>query len=378
MTSQAVRRTSLGAPRAGPPARRPSAHGRPGAGRRAARGRHADLPSVPTYTARVEAAPGPGGAAPDPTGSQVGGAGRRSCRSPAGDGADAPASSTGGAGPAPVDTGRPRRAHVPEVRRTMGTIVVGYVPKPEGRAALRRAAEEAKLRDKPSSSSTPTAAVVSSTATSAIESSPQLEEVREQLRAAGVEHEVRQLVRGLDPADDLVNVAERGAGRHHRDRPAPPVARRQADPRQQRPAGAARRTLPGAGGQGRGRGAPLSRRPRRSVRADGQMALQIAQDPHADRGPDRQPVRAALRDAARPAVPDGAGLRRPGQDPRPVRAVPSTRDGRRGDPEEFAALVPSRRRVHRFPARWPRGSRRWRPRSSRSTTATPTRSGSRP
>ena len=29
----------------------------------------------------------------------------------------------------------------------MGTIVVGYVPKPEGRAALRRAAEEARLRD---------------------------------------------------------------------------------------------------------------------------------------------------------------------------------------------------------------------------------------
>ena len=29
----------------------------------------------------------------------------------------------------------------------MGTIVVGYVPKPEGRAALRKAAEEARLRN---------------------------------------------------------------------------------------------------------------------------------------------------------------------------------------------------------------------------------------
>jgi len=29
----------------------------------------------------------------------------------------------------------------------MTTIVVGYVPKAEGRAALRRAAEEAELRD---------------------------------------------------------------------------------------------------------------------------------------------------------------------------------------------------------------------------------------
>ncbi len=29
----------------------------------------------------------------------------------------------------------------------MGVIVVGYVPKPEGQAALRLAAEEAKLRN---------------------------------------------------------------------------------------------------------------------------------------------------------------------------------------------------------------------------------------
>jgi nucleotide-binding universal stress UspA family protein len=89
----------------------------------------------------------------------------------------------------------------------MGTIVVGYVPKPEGRAALRRAAEEAKLRDM-------RLVVVNShrggrefDREDAIESESQLEEVRSALREAGVEHEVRQLVRGLDPADDLVNVA---------------------------------------------------------------------------------------------------------------------------------------------------------------------------
>ncbi|MDQ3095431.1 MAG: universal stress protein, partial [Actinomycetota bacterium] len=34
-----------------------------------------------------------------------------------------------------------------------------------------------------------------------------LEEVRDQLKEAGVEHEIRQLVRGLDPAEDLMNVA---------------------------------------------------------------------------------------------------------------------------------------------------------------------------
>ena len=89
----------------------------------------------------------------------------------------------------------------------MGTIVVGYVPKAEGRAALSRAAEEAKLRDM-------RLVVVNShrggrefDRDDAIESEAQLEEARATLREAGVEHEVRQLVRGLDPADDLVNVA---------------------------------------------------------------------------------------------------------------------------------------------------------------------------
>ena len=41
----------------------------------------------------------------------------------------------------------------------------------------------------------------------AIDSEQQMESVRKQLRDAGVEYEVRQLVRGLDPADDLLNVA---------------------------------------------------------------------------------------------------------------------------------------------------------------------------
>ena len=89
----------------------------------------------------------------------------------------------------------------------MGTIVVGYVPKPEGRAALRRAAEEAKLRDM-------RLVVVNShrggrefDRDDAIESEQQLDEGRATLQQAGVEHGVRLLVGGLDPADDLVNVA---------------------------------------------------------------------------------------------------------------------------------------------------------------------------
>ena len=90
----------------------------------------------------------------------------------------------------------------------MGTIVVGYVPKPEGRAALRRGAEEAKLRDS-------RLVVVNShrggrefDQDDAVESEAQLDEVRSELSGAGVEHEVRQLVRGMDPAEDLVAVAE--------------------------------------------------------------------------------------------------------------------------------------------------------------------------
>ncbi len=89
----------------------------------------------------------------------------------------------------------------------MGTIVVGYVPKPEGKAALRRAAEEARLRQL-------RLVVVNShrggrefDREDALESEAQLDEVENELRGAGVEHEVRQLVRGLDPAEDLVNVA---------------------------------------------------------------------------------------------------------------------------------------------------------------------------
>lgn len=90
----------------------------------------------------------------------------------------------------------------------MATIVVGYVPKPEGKAALRRAAEEARLRDM-------RLVVVNShrggrefDSEDAIESDAQLQEVKDALASYGVQHDVRQLVRGLDPAEDLVNVAK--------------------------------------------------------------------------------------------------------------------------------------------------------------------------
>ncbi|MGN6245805.1 MAG: universal stress protein [Motilibacteraceae bacterium] len=88
------------------------------------------------------------------------------------------------------------------------TIVVGYVPKPEGRAALRRAAEEAKLRGS-------RLVVINSNrggrdldAEENVRYERELATVRDELSTAGVEHEVRQLVRGLEPAEDLIAVAE--------------------------------------------------------------------------------------------------------------------------------------------------------------------------
>jgi nucleotide-binding universal stress UspA family protein len=92
------------------------------------------------------------------------------------------------------------------------TIVVGYVPRAEGRAALRRAAEEARLR------SARLIVINSNRGGShldeddAIRHEKELDDVRAQLTAEGIPHEVRQLVRGLDPAEDLIAVAgETGA-----------------------------------------------------------------------------------------------------------------------------------------------------------------------
>ena len=90
----------------------------------------------------------------------------------------------------------------------MGTIVVGYVAKPEGDAALRRAIEEAQLRGSK-------LVVVNShrggdefDSDASRESDRTMEQVRAQLTEAGVEHEIRQLVRGFEPAEDLIGIAD--------------------------------------------------------------------------------------------------------------------------------------------------------------------------
>ncbi len=89
----------------------------------------------------------------------------------------------------------------------MGTIVVGYVPSPEGEAALDRAVDEAKLRGS-------NLLVVNSQRggrTADYEemalTNEQVEAIHDRLHAEGIEHDVRGLIRGNDPADDLVAIA---------------------------------------------------------------------------------------------------------------------------------------------------------------------------
>src|SRR3712207_5481531 len=90
----------------------------------------------------------------------------------------------------------------------MGTVVVGYVPKPEGHAALSSAIAEAKLRGS-------SVVVVNShrggqgfdrAASQAVED--EMDAVRSKLDEAGVEHDIRQLVRGFEPAEDLLGIAD--------------------------------------------------------------------------------------------------------------------------------------------------------------------------
>lgn len=90
----------------------------------------------------------------------------------------------------------------------MTTVVVGYVPKPEGEAALAQAIEEAKLRGLK-------LVVVSShrgghsyDGAAAAQAEVDLALVKDRLEASGLEYDVRQLVRGFEPAEDLISIAE--------------------------------------------------------------------------------------------------------------------------------------------------------------------------
>jgi nucleotide-binding universal stress UspA family protein len=85
-------------------------------------------------------------------------------------------------------------------------IVVGYVPKPEGRAALDRAIEEATLRGGR------LVVVNASRGDTFVDAgwapTQEIELVKSRLAEAGVEFELRQLVRGHEPAEEVVELAE--------------------------------------------------------------------------------------------------------------------------------------------------------------------------
>ena len=84
-------------------------------------------------------------------------------------------------------------------------IIVGYVPTPEGVAALEGAIEEAKLRKQ-------RLVVVNSSRGEALvdkrfASHDQWDSVEDRLAGSGVEHELKQLVEGKDAADQILTLA---------------------------------------------------------------------------------------------------------------------------------------------------------------------------
>ena len=90
----------------------------------------------------------------------------------------------------------------------MGTVVVGYVPKAEGEAALTTAIAEAQLRGSK-------LVVVNShrgghefDQDKAREAEDGMQAVRKRLEESGVSFDIRQLVRGFEPAEDLISIAE--------------------------------------------------------------------------------------------------------------------------------------------------------------------------
>ena len=85
------------------------------------------------------------------------------------------------------------------------TIVVGYIPRPEGLAAVDCAITEAERRGEK--------LVVVNTghhgdnADPSFAASQDLDALDAQLTARGIDHEIRQQTRGLAPADELLHAA---------------------------------------------------------------------------------------------------------------------------------------------------------------------------
>jgi nucleotide-binding universal stress UspA family protein len=99
---------------------------------------------------------------------------------------------------APSDQTRPGQAELPTQSlpaEAQPLIVVGYSAKPEGRAALKRALSEARLRS---------AALV------VVDTSPEMEadDLAAELAASGVTYEIRTPADVDDSAEELIRTAE--------------------------------------------------------------------------------------------------------------------------------------------------------------------------
>jgi nucleotide-binding universal stress UspA family protein len=90
----------------------------------------------------------------------------------------------------------------------MGSVVVGYVPKPEGEAALRTAIAEARLRSAGLVVVNSQRGGTEYDQDAATQSDREMSAVRSVLDASEVPYEIRQLVRGFEPAEDLISIAE--------------------------------------------------------------------------------------------------------------------------------------------------------------------------
>lgn len=88
------------------------------------------------------------------------------------------------------------------------TIVVGYVSTKEGEAALERAFEECKLRKDNLVVIHSDRGGASLSGDAARKNEDDLKAVRHRIDDAGIDGEVRGLVRGKEPAEDLIVVAE--------------------------------------------------------------------------------------------------------------------------------------------------------------------------
>ncbi|MGW3645746.1 universal stress protein [Streptomyces sp. NPDC000878] len=87
------------------------------------------------------------------------------------------------------------------------TVLVGYVPSPEGEAALRAGIDEARLRGEK-------LLVVNTSRGDAyvdprFAQEPDLAHVREDLAALGIEFDIRQVLGGGDAAEEIVELAEK-------------------------------------------------------------------------------------------------------------------------------------------------------------------------